>query len=325
MLDLTQTYIVTDTLAGNFKKVYHPSLKYGIRYTKIDGHYYISISTVLCNLFGKERSNNLQVRNQVNTRYRAYSVFIDVNNHIYKMDEERPSERKVTACCTYTALFHLFEFVSVSKKKDVVDLDKYNTVCAIMEYAVKYEDELLSEGLKDHKKPYATTVVTRNMAGSKDLKYHNVFKNTDVYLHYVIENKHICYSVASLTKAISGDSSNSNIKLTGIVEIIKRVAKNALYYKKAKTIEVCYVDIIAALPQIVECKFFTDEELETLADIKEQTIKFFKLDADGNVPDSLLPKEQVEIAPVKETPSDDDVLTAKVMAVIKAMKEQGVL
>lgn len=327
MLDLTQTYVVIDNLCGNFKKIYHPSLEYGIRYVKIDGQYYISIASILCNMFGRERANTIQLRSKENARYKECCVYIDVNNHICTIDEERSSERKVTACCTYTSLFHLFEFVNVNKNKEPVDLDKYNTIRAILEYVMKYEGELLSKKLKDHKRPYTTTtmVATRNVTGSKELKYHNVFTNTDLYLHYVIENKRVCYSLSSLTKAMIGDPATSNIKLTGVVEMVKRLLKNAFYYRKSKVIEVCYVDILTALPQMVECKFFTDKEIKTLNDIKERTVRFFKLDANGNVPESVMPKEQAKIAPVKEAPSDDDALTAKVIAIIKAMKEQGVL
>ena len=319
MLDLTQAYILPDCSSRNFKKIYHPSLTYGIRYIEINGTYYVTLGSILCNMFSRSKATVLQMQNRNRPIYNENCVYIDTDKHIYAVDEKRAPDHRMTICCSYESLFNLFKFIKVTG--DVIDVNKYQRICSIVEYALKYEDELSNKEVPNR----IMNVTTRNMAGSKELKYYNVFTKTELYLHYVIAHKRVWYSLASITRAMVGDSNTSNIKLTGITEMMVRILKGTLYYKSTKTKEICFMDIVNSLPRLIECKFFTDKEIKTLTDIKEQTIRFFKLEANGNVPDSFFSKEQAKIEPVKEAPSDDDALAAKVMAVIKAMKEQGVL
>ena len=153
-----------------------------------------------------------------------------------------------------------------------------------------------------------------------------IYTNNDkaeLTLMYVVKDEKIFLTASSFAKVAIGRNVLTSNPYTVAAAMI---AKRLLMYEKpdAFTIEnrIFLIDMHAALPVLLNSYMLSDEEKERINTFWLEAINTFRINAAGEISRKNSTKQ---VKPVKETPSDDDALTAKVMAVIKAMKKQGVL
>ena len=139
---------------------------------------------------------------------------------------------------------------------------------------------------------------------------------------YIIQNEKVLISALSVARiAINRYVSSSNPEIGAVQIVLKRLLQHEQPDSVVAVGRCTFIDMHTAMSTIRNSYLLTDKEKENVNKFWLEIISSFKLNAAGEISRKSYTKQ---VKPVEEK-ANDDVLTAKVIAVIKAMKEQGVL